>query len=162
MADARPFTSFNFSVEIEVKGVAPMLCNAAFSECDGLDMSMEVKTIREGGNNKRQIRLVGPSTFGQVTLKRGVTSNFDLWDWFSGVMNSPAASLRTDFRGQAKIVLLAADGQTEQARFVLDRCLPVKLKAPAMNGKEGGIAIEEFQMTYENLSLKRPEGVPSA
>ena len=29
----------------------PRVCNAAFAECDGLEMTMEVKTIREGGNN---------------------------------------------------------------------------------------------------------------
>jgi phage tail-like protein len=156
--DARPFTAFNFSVEIEVKGVAPMLCNAAFSECDGLDMSMEVKTIREGGNNGRQIRLVGPATYGQVTLKRGMTPSFDLWDWFNAVIQSPAAKLRTDLRGQAKIVVLAQDGTTQLVRYVLERCLPVKLKAPALNGKDGAIAIEEFQIAYESLTLRRPEG----
>ena len=42
-----PFTSFNFSVEINVPFIGPKLCNAAFSDCDGLDMSMDVKTIRE-------------------------------------------------------------------------------------------------------------------
>jgi len=30
------------------------LCNAAFAECDGLDMTMDVKSIREGGNNTRR------------------------------------------------------------------------------------------------------------
>ena len=49
MADdlkARPFTNFNFSVEIEVKAMSKILCGAAFSECDGLDMNMDIKTIR--------------------------------------------------------------------------------------------------------------------
>jgi phage tail-like protein len=159
MADditARPFTNFNFSVEIEVKAMNKVMCSAAFSECDGLDMNMDVKTIREGGNNGRQIRLIGPATFGQVTLKRGMTPTFDLWDWFAGVMEATASQLRTDYRGQATVALLAQDGTTERVRFLLDRCLPVKLKAPALNGKDGAIAIEEFQMTYEKLSMKAP------
>jgi phage tail-like protein len=157
MADdikARPFTNFNFSVEIEVKAMNKVMCAAAFSECDGLDMNLDIKTIREGGNNQRQIRLVGPATYGQVTLKRGMTSTFDLWDWFQGVMDATASQLRTDYRGQATVAVMAQDGTTARVRFLLDRCLPVKLKAPAMNGKEGGIAIEEFQMTYEKLSMK--------
>ena len=49
--DAQPFTAFNFAVEIHVPGVSKQVCNAAFAECDGLEMTMEVKTIREGGNN---------------------------------------------------------------------------------------------------------------
>ena len=81
-----PFTAFNFAVEIEVDGVSPKVCNASFAECDGLDMTMEVKTIREGGNNGRQIRLTGPVSYGQLTLKRGMTETFDLWDWFSAML----------------------------------------------------------------------------
>ena len=45
-----PFSAFNFQVEINVPGVTQRACNAAFAECDGLEMTMEVKTIREGGN----------------------------------------------------------------------------------------------------------------
>jgi phage tail-like protein len=111
---------------------------------------MEVKTIREGGNNGKQIRLTGPFNFGQVTLKRGMTANFDLWDWVRETLENP--SLRAD----AQIVLLGADGKTERAGFVLSRCLPTKLKAPALNAKDGVIAIEELQLTYESLTLNKP------
>ncbi len=144
-----PFTTFNFSIEINVEGVAPKVCNAAFSECDGLDMTMEVKTIREGGNNGRQIRLSGPISYGQLTLKRGMTANFDLWDWFNKTVSDPTV------RADAIVVLLAADGNTERARFILSRCVPVKLKAPALNAKDGVIAIEEMQLAYESLKLKQ-------
>src|SRR5437016_4707065 len=89
-----PFTAFNFAVEIHVPGVALKVCNASFSECDGLEMTMEVKTIREGGNNGKQIRLTGPLNYGQLTLKRGMTANFDLWDWFNRLQTNPA--LRAD------------------------------------------------------------------
>jgi len=145
-----PFTSFNFAVEINVPDVVPLACNAAFQECDGLEMTIEVKTIREGGNNGRQIRLAGPYAFGQVTLKRGMTESFDLWDWMEATVTKP--SLRAD----AEVVLYAADGVTERVRFILSRCLPIKLKAPALNAKDGTVAIEEFQMAYESLSVKRP------
>src|SRR5215475_10810005 len=112
-----PFTAFNFAVEIHVPGIASKVYNAAFSECDGLEMTMEVKTIREGGNNGRQIRLTGPLNYGQLTLKRGMTAAFDLWDWLSQILINPA------LRADAEVVLLAADGTTERARFVLTRCL---------------------------------------
>jgi len=148
----QPFTSFNFSVEINVPGGSTKACNAAFAECDGLEMTMDVKTIREGGNNNRQVRLTGPLTFGMLTLKRGMTNSFDLWDWMSRATTEPG------LRADAEVALLAPDGRTERARFVLSRCLPAKLKAPPMNAKEGGVAIEEFQLAYESLSLKRPEG----
>lgn len=147
-----PFNAFNFSVEVYVDDVNSRICSASFSECDGLEMTMEVKTIREGGSNGRQIRLTGPVAFSQITLKRGMTANFDLWDWFSQMQTNPG------LRASAEVVLLAPDGVTERARFVLERCVPVKLKAPPLNAREGIIAIEEFQMAYESLSIKRGQG----
>jgi len=145
-----PFTTFNFSVEINKSGGKDILCAAAFSECAGLEITMDVKSIREGGNNGKQIRFTGAFNYGQVTLKRGMTANFDLWNWVSETLVNP--SLRAD----AQIVMLSPDRQTERAGFVLTRCLPTKLKAPDFNAKDGMVAIEELQLTYESLSLKEP------
>jgi phage tail-like protein len=147
---AYPFTAFNFSVEITREDESKPLCNAAFAECDGLEMTMEVKTIREGGNNGRQIRLTGPYAYGQLTLKRGMTQSADLWSWFSATLADPS------LRANAEVVLLAADGSTERARFLLSRCLPVKLKAPPLNAKDGGVAVEELQLAYEAMEWKKP------
>jgi phage tail-like protein len=146
-----PFTSFNFAVEINVEGVAKQVCDAAFSECDGLEMTMDVKTIREGGNNGKQIRLTGPINYGQVTMKRGVTANFDLWYWFDLMLTNP--SLRAD----AEVVIFAADGKTERARFLLSRCVPTKLKSPPLNATSGAVAIEELQLSYESVSVTKPK-----
>lgn len=149
-----PFTNFNFSVEITQAGntaqagnAAPLV-SAAFAECDGLEMTMEVKTIREGGNNGQQIRLTGPLNFGTVTLKRGMTANFDLWNWFAKMLEYPM------LRANADVVLYAPTGTDVRARFKLARCVPIKLKAPALNAKDGIIAIEELQMAYESLTLE--------
>ena len=49
-----PFTAFNFAVEINRGEDGNPLVNASFAECDGLEMNLEVKTIREGGSNDRQ------------------------------------------------------------------------------------------------------------
>lgn len=147
-----PFTAFNFRVEIEVEGVSDSVCRAAFSEVDGLEMSVQVKTIREGGNNSRQIHLNGPVSYGQVTLRRGMTANFDLWDWFDRVQTEGSLGLRAD----AEIIMLGADRSTEQVRFLLERCLPVKLRAPALNAADGLVAIEEMQLAYERLTVKKP------
>ncbi|HLM58804.1 MAG TPA: phage tail protein [Pyrinomonadaceae bacterium] len=146
-----PFTAFNFAVEINVPGVSNQVCNASFSECDGLEMTTEVKTIREGGNNGRQIRLAGPAGFGQLTLKRGMTANFELWDWVYAFQANP------QLRADAEVVLFAAEGETVRCSFQLSRCIPVKVKAPTLNAKDGMVAIEELQLAYESLKLKKPE-----
>jgi len=150
MADPpRPFVSFNFSVEIYPDGKSAPLCKAAFAECDGLEMTHDVKTIRSGGDNGRSVRVPGLVNYSNVTLKRGMTDNFDLWAWFEDSIADPY------LRANAEVVLLGEDGSSERARFQLHRCLPAKLKAPSLNAKDGQIAIEELQIAYEKLQLAR-------
>ena len=144
----RPFSAFNFEVRIRREGETAALCGGTFAECDGLDMSLDVKTIRQGGDNRRQIRLAGPAAYGQLTLKRGMTQGFDLWKWFSDTLDDPG------LRADAEVVLFAADGSTEQLRFALTRCLPIKLKTPPLNARDGVVAIEELQLAYETLSVR--------
>ena len=147
---ARPFIAFNFAVEIVPDGASSPLVSAAFAECDGLEMGMDVKTIREGGSNDRQVRLAGPATYGNLTLKRGMTdASFELWQWMSESIADPS------LRAGAEVVMYADDGSTERARVVLERCLPIKLKAPALNGKDGAVAVEELQLAYERFTVKR-------
>jgi phage tail-like protein len=146
----RPFTTFRFLVEVKVDKISDKICGATFSEVDGLEMTMEPKTIREGGNNTVAIHFVGPVSYGQLTLKRGMTNNFDLWKWFARV-NSPGSR---GVRSKVEIVIVSSDGKTEDARFIAEGCLPTKLKAPALNAKEGQVAIEEMQLVYQSLTLR--------
>jgi phage tail-like protein len=152
--EARPFTAFNFVVLIAVDGVTNnnnQVCSASFAECDGLEMTLEPKTIREGGRNTGPVHLAGGISYGQLTLKRGMTTSFDLWNWFEKMVTTGQSGYRTS----ATIVMRASD-QSDQAVFQLTGCLPVKLKAPALNAKEGLVAIEEIQIAYESLTLKLP------
>lgn len=147
-----PYTAFRFQVELSlaqsVPGINGLVCRGAFSECDGLEMTMEPKPIREGGNNQEQPHLMGPISYGQLTLKRGMTSNRDLWNWF-------AAAGRTGRKSTAngKVIIADATGKSG-ITFVIENCLPVKLRGPALNGKDGQIAIEEMQLVYSRLSIR--------
>ena len=145
----RPFTAFNFKVNLRLDDgdSDEELCAASFSECDGLEMTIEPKSIREGGNNDRQIHLVGPVGYGQLTLKRGMTSNTDLWRWFESVRRDHTV------RASGEVLMLSSDRASENVRFNLTGCLPVKLKAPALKAADGLLAIEEMQIVYETLEL---------
>jgi phage tail-like protein len=138
----QPFPALHFVVEILPDGDSKALAGAAFSDCDGLEVSQEVKTLREGGNPNRVHRLAGPVTFGQLSLKRGVTRGTDLWKWFDRSLANPS------LRAGITISVLRTD-KSEWGRFVLSRCLPVKLKAPVLNARDGNVAVEEIQVAYE-------------
>jgi len=144
----QPLTTFNFKVNLRLREGGTEVCAAEFSECDGLEMSIEPKSIREGGNNGQQIHLAGPVSYGQLSLKRGMTDNFDLWNWFEKIQEN--RSLRAS--GE---VLMLSSARDEEVKFALTGCLPIKLKAPSLNAQSGLVAIEEMQIAYETLSVTR-------
>ena len=143
-----PLTTFNFKVNLRLREGDTEICAAEFSECDGLEMSIEPKSIREGGNNGQQIHLVGPISYGQLSLKRGMTDSFDLWNWFEQIQEN--RSLRAS--GE---VLMLSPSRKEEVKFALTGCLPVKLKAPSLNAQSGMVAIEEMQIAYETLNVTK-------
>src|SRR5690242_13589918 len=110
-----PFIAFNFSVQITLPGGKP-LCSGMFSECDGLELNQEVKTIREGGNNGVQVRMAGPTTYGTLTLKRGMTASFDVWNWFERSIADPSVT------AHAEVVVNGQNRSTTLASFVLGGC----------------------------------------
>ena len=147
---SEPFSAFNFLVEIRVPGTGAPLCGAAFAECSGLEIALDVRTLHEGGDNAAQRLLAGPVSYGRVTLRRGMTPDFDLWDWCAAVLAD--RTLRAD----ARVVVLGPDGTSVRARFRLRGCLPARLRAPGLDALEGGVAIEELELACESLVLERP------
>lgn len=156
MPDDYPLINFRFEVKLIIAnpqrfGLTSSLCGGQFSELDGLDMTSEVKTVREGGNNLSQIHLVGPLTYGNLTLKRGMTTNLDLWKWFKAAAGGVADGRGTMAQGSVEIRDAA---NTPQLLFELADCLPVKIKGPAFNAKDGAVAIEEMQIAYGSFTVK--------
>ena len=161
MIDANyPFPLFRFHVEfakVDVSGLGGSddvaLCQGAFSECSGLEATMEPKTIKAGGANYGAFQRAGPVTFGTVILKRGITTSRDLWKWFS-LVNEKAKSA---FRLNVQIRVEAAGTNGPEAAFVvrLFRALPVKFKMGDMNAKATDVGIEELHLVHEGMSVEQ-------
>lgn len=142
-------TTLNFAVRIELENEREPLCQAAFAECSGLEAGIDVKTIRQGGDNERQIHLMGRVTYGTLSLKRGMTADFGLWRWLDQVVREGQTSLRAT----TTVDMLTTDRRDVAATFRLDGCLPTKLRAPSLSAKEGVVAVEELEVSYERLTL---------
>ncbi len=134
------------------------LYEAAFSDVDGLEITLEPKTIKEGGNNTRQIHLAGPVTYAQLNLKRGMTRDVSLWKWFSEVIKTTGHGLRYDARItlQSSQTAGGKDERQPELVFKVYGCLPTKLRTPTLNAREGGLAIEEMTLVYEGFDVESP------
>lgn len=128
---------------------AKPVAGGAFAECSGLEATMEPKLIKEGGRNYGAHQRVGPVTFATVILRRGMTLNHDLWEWFHQVTLLGAYTHRMD----VDIRHFDFDGKTRVRTWHLDRALPVKFKSADLNAKGAEIAIEELHLVHEGLKL---------
>ena len=153
---AEPFTAFAFAVELRLPGSDAPLCQAAFCACDGLELRREILRFREG-SDPTSVRLhPGAESFGNVILRRGMTSTFDLWDWWERVRQGQAV------RATCDIVVLSPDLAQERVRFRLYRCLPAKITGPALNASGNDIAIESLELACEGIDIVRPGDKPPA
>lgn len=158
-----PWPFFRFDVSFAEYSLAPgasrsplSICSGAFSECTGLDASMEPKVIREGGRNDGAIQRTGPVSYSTVILKRGMTSSFHLFRWFEQVAGG-AYSHRMD----VTITVRNSAGQPLMA-WLLRSAFPIKYRAADLNAKNSEVSVEELHLAHEGLSLSRgiPGGVP--
>src|SRR5579859_2203208 len=85
-----PLSTFNFYITlIDSSNIAGTLITAAlgyavagFSECSGLEATVEVMDYREGGVNTYVHKFATRATYSNLTLKHGVIYLYDdLWTW---------------------------------------------------------------------------------
>jgi phage tail-like protein len=158
--DLYPMNIFNFAVEFMTDPLTSggnsspvILCSGAFSECTGLEATMEAKVIKEGGRNYGAAQRAGSVTFATVILKRGMTTRRDLWRWFELVTSSGGYAYRL-----AAIITMADMSGKPVVKWKLAKAMPVKFKAADLNAKGTEIGIEELHLAHEGLSL---ESIPA-
>lgn len=155
-----PFTAFAFEIVLTlvtpVASIGDPVCQGAFSECDGLALDMDPRTVVEGGANDSQTHLVTTIRPGQLTMRRGMTTTSDLWAWMAA-----AAVTGHDVRADGQLTML--DGKRDvQARFTLTGCLPVRVRGPALNAQTGLVAVEELGLAVGRLTLEGGDDPPAA
>jgi phage tail-like protein len=123
------------------------ICRGAFSECTGLEATMEPKAIKAGGLNYGAVQRAGPVSFATVVLKRGMTSSRDMVTWFQLVAGGSYA-----YRLSAEIEVQNPAGEPVLT-WGLDECLPVKFKAADLNAKGTEVGVEELHLVHQGLRL---------
>lgn len=121
------------------------VCSGSFAECTGLEATMEVKVIKEGGRNYGAAQRAGGTTFATVVLKRGISSNQNLFQIFNTAATGYFAP-----RMQVTINLCDIDGSAVLA-WQLDKAMPIKYKFADFNAKNTEVGIEELHLAHEGL-----------
>ena len=132
-----PYSNVNFLVQIE--GIP----DGTFTECSGLCSETEAIHYREGGHFGVRV-LPGQTNYSAITLKRGITADLSLWNWYK------ATAQGHPDRRQGVIILL--DGERKPvARWVFVEGWPAKYCGPTLNAAGNEIAIETLEIVHEGL-----------
>jgi len=138
-----PYGSFNFIVEID--GIE----SAGFSECTGLDSETDVVEYREGNEEITVRKLPGLKKFSNITLKRGQSTNTDLFEWRKQTMDGDVQ------RYNVSIVLYGekgVNGGDEVIRWNLKEAWPCKYVGPEFKANANDIAIETLELCHEGIT----------
>lgn len=141
MPDRQPYRTFNFRVEIDGIG------EAQFSEVDVPDAEIAVVEYREGADKTSASRkLPGRVRYGNVVLRRGISGDLSLYQWFRAVASG-------DFQARdAAIILLDAERQPVR-RWLARDAWPTKYAGPALNAKNDEVAIETLELAVESIEI---------
>ncbi len=139
-----PYPNSSFSVRVGNKTIADFL------ECSSPGIEVNEVEYRSGSDPSRTVRkLTGLAKYTNVTLKRGVTTDTELYDWMRNVRDG-----NIDRRD---VIITLLDGQgLPLAAWRLHKAFPVKWSGPSLNSKSNEIAIESIELAYEGLDVQGP------
>ena len=141
-----PLAGYQIAVDI------PGVFTGYFSQCWGLGSEHEVleqKTVNQKGEEVI-IKLPGRVKWDNIVLKRGVTSDIDMWKWRQQVLDGDVEGARRD-----GAIILYDYNLVEVARWEFSRSWPVKLSVPQPQADRSEFLIEELTLVPESIRRVR-------
>ena len=137
-----PLLGFHFQVDLNGKVAG------YFTECSGLGSETETvehKVVNENGVEV-VMKIPGRLKWENIVLKRGITSDMEIWAWRKEVEDGKVADARTN----GSITMLDQT-LTEVARWNFENAWPVKVTGPSVKSDGNEIGVEELTIAHEYI-----------
>lgn len=149
-----PFPAFNFfislidssSVLASITSAINFVAGGGFSECSGLDATLQVEEYAEGGENRYVHKFPTRMTYSNIVLKRGITLAEDLWNWHADYVNGKG-------KRRDGVIILRSELQIPVKTWIFKRGLPLKWTGPTFNAAQSAVAVESLEIMHEGLEL---------
>jgi phage tail-like protein len=118
-----------------------------FSEVSGIGSESEViedKVVTDGHDYVH--KMPGRLKWGDVTLKRGITNNLEIWEWRQQVEEGKM----TDARKNCAILLYDRAGEVA-ARWDFLNAWPSKVSGPDIKADSNEFGVEEMVLVHEGM-----------
>ena len=137
-----PLVGCQFSLEIQ--GVI----SGYFTEVGGLGSEHEIvehKVVDKNGHDM-VMKIPGRLKWSDITLKRGITSSMDLWDWRKQVEDGDVQGARKNGS-----VVMYDQSYSQVARWNFSNAWPSKVSGPSLNAQNNEFGIEEMVIVHEGI-----------
>ncbi|MGN4155643.1 phage tail protein [Burkholderia gladioli] len=138
-----PYRGFRFQVEISGIQIA------SFSEATIPDSTIETTEYREGTDPTYKRSFSGLTTYGKLTLKKGLTDSMDLYNWHQLAVQQ--GSTGTSVQKNISLILLDSGG-TARARWNVINAWPNKYESTGLNASSTEIMVETFELTIQYMT----------
>jgi phage tail-like protein len=140
--DTDPLVGFHFQLDIGGK------VTGYFTEVGGLGSENEIiehKVVQDG----REIvqKIPGRLKWGDITLKRGITSLMDIWDWRKSVEQGDIVGSRMN----GSVIMLDQE-LNPVARWDFVRGWPSKVSGPQLQSDSNAFGVEELTIVHEGIA----------
>lgn len=141
MAMVYPFKKYNYTVMIDGKEVG------GFSEVSAPDISSDPIEYREGNFAVNTVgKQPGLIKYSNVTLKWGMTTSKDLYNWMKEVEGGT-------INRKTVVISLKDDTQKKElAKWTIISAWPTKYTAPDFNATSNEVAIESLELANEGVT----------
>lgn len=148
MADSNrtaPYGAFNFLVNFDGSETF-----GGFSDVSGLAMEITHAEYRAGNDPVNHVRKIpGIHKVTDVTLKRGIVSTKDIWDWLDQTRKTGVLAKKT------VVVKLLDEQRNAVQSWTLRGVTPMKYTGPTLAAKGGGdVAMEELVLSVEGIDFE--------
>ena len=134
-----PIRNFRFRVEID--GIQ----QAGFSEVSGFDITVDPIDYREGTDPTHVRKLTGMTKYGNVTLKWGITTSMELYNWHRQIVDGDIV------RKTMAIVSVNERGE-DVNRWEIVEAWPTKYDPMDFNAKGNEAGIATLEVTCESIN----------
>src|SRR6266545_6544010 len=130
----------NFRFRLEIDG----LQTAGFSEVAIAATTTDVIDYREGTDPPHVRKLSGLTKYGNVTLKRGVTTSLELFNWHQQIVSGQLVNNR-----KRVVIVVQDEAGADMARYVITDAWPIKYDPGDLNAKGNDVFIETLELVNE-------------
>jgi phage tail-like protein len=152
-----PFPAYNFRITLidtsstlaKVKTAINFVAAGGFSECSGLEGTLQVEEYSEGGENRFVRKFPTRMTYSNITLKRGVGFSEELWSWHFDYASGKG-------KRRDGIIIMLNELQIPVKLWRFKEGLPLRWVGPTFNASQSAVAIESLEIAHHGLELVSP------